>query len=132
LSRVYGTWQPITRVLGPNECVYWKNELQKYHTTKCNTHFRIFFYSQLVILGRLLLTWLTWFLPRLTLSIVVCQLTLLSFFWPLLLAPLWRTRGSGSSSPGRVKKFHFSISSRPALVSTQPPIKWLPGALSWG
>jgi hypothetical protein len=22
LSRVYGTWQPITRVLGPNECVY--------------------------------------------------------------------------------------------------------------
>jgi hypothetical protein len=22
LSRVYGTWQPITRVLGPNEWVY--------------------------------------------------------------------------------------------------------------
>jgi hypothetical protein len=70
------TWQPITRVLGPNEWVYWTNELQKYHTTKCNTHFRIFFYSQLVILGRWLLTWLIWFLPRLTLSIAVCQLTL--------------------------------------------------------
>jgi hypothetical protein len=78
LSRLYGTWQPITRVLGPNKWVYWTNELQKYHTTKCNTHFRIFFCSQLVILGRWLLTWLTWFLPRLTLSIAVCQLPLLS------------------------------------------------------
>jgi hypothetical protein len=90
LSRVYGTWQPITRVLGPNEWVYWTNELHKYHTTKCNTHFWIFFYSQLVILGRWLLTWVTWFLPRLTLSIAVCQLALLSFYWPLLIAPLLR------------------------------------------
>jgi hypothetical protein len=32
----------------------------------------------------------------------------------------------GSSSPDRVKHFHFSIS------STQPPIKWVPGALSRG
>jgi hypothetical protein len=44
----------------------------------------------------------------------------------------WTTRGSGSSSPSRVKNFHFSISSRPALRSTQPPIKWVPGALSPG
>jgi hypothetical protein len=29
----------------------------------------------------------------------------------------------GSSSPGRVKNLHFSISSRPALGSTKPPIK---------
>jgi hypothetical protein len=32
-------------------------------------------------------------------------------------------QGGESSSPGRVKIFHFSISSRPALGSTQPPIK---------
>jgi hypothetical protein len=40
--------------------------------------------------------------------------------------------GDRGSSPGRVKNFHFSISSRLALGSTQPPIKWVPGALSWG
>jgi hypothetical protein len=37
-----------------------------------------------------------------------------------------------NQNPGRVKNFHFSISSRPALGSTQPPIKWVPGSLSWG
>jgi hypothetical protein len=35
-----------------------------------------------------------------------------------------------SSSPGRVKNFLFSTSSRPTLGSTQPPIQWVPGALS--
>jgi hypothetical protein len=39
-----------------------------------------------------------------------------------------RLRGR-SSSPGRVKNFLFSTSSRPALGSTQPPIQWVPGAL---
>jgi hypothetical protein len=38
----------------------------------------------------------------------------------------------GSSSPGRIKDFHFSIPSRPALGSTQRPIKWVAGALSRG
>jgi hypothetical protein len=32
----------------------------------------------------------------------------------------------------RVKNFHFSTSSRPALGYTQPPIQWVPGALSPG
>jgi hypothetical protein len=41
-------------------------------------------------------------------------------------------QGGGSSSPGGVKDFHFSVSSRPALGSTQPPIIWVPGALSRG
>jgi hypothetical protein len=42
-----------------------------------------------------------------------------------------RLRG-WSSSPGRVKNFHFSMSSRPALGFTQPPIQWVPEDLSQG
>jgi hypothetical protein len=34
------------------------------------------------------------------------------------------------SCPGRVKNFLFSTLSRRALGSTQPPIQWVPGALS--
>jgi hypothetical protein len=37
-----------------------------------------------------------------------------------------------SLSPGRVKNFLFSMSFRPTLGSTQPPIHWVPGALSPG
>jgi hypothetical protein len=37
---------------------------------------------------------------------------------------------SRSSSPGRVKNFLSSKSSRPVLGSTQPPIQWIPGPLS--
>jgi hypothetical protein len=40
-----------------------------------------------------------------------------------------RPRGR-SSCPGRVKNFLFCTLSRPALGSTQPPIQWVPGALS--
>jgi hypothetical protein len=35
-------------------------------------------------------------------------------------------------SPSRVKNFLFSTLSRPVLGSTQPPIQWVPGALSPG
>jgi hypothetical protein len=42
-----------------------------------------------------------------------------------------RPRG-WSSSPGGINNFHFSMSSRPALGSTQPPIQCVPGALSRG
>jgi hypothetical protein len=38
----------------------------------------------------------------------------------------------GSSSPGRVKNFIFSTLSRPSRGPTQPPIQWVPGALSPG
>jgi hypothetical protein len=34
------------------------------------------------------------------------------------------------SSPGRVKKFLFSTSSILVLGPTQPPVQWVPGALS--
>jgi hypothetical protein len=40
--------------------------------------------------------------------------------------------GRWSSSPGMVKNFLFSTSSRPGLGSTQPPIQWVLGALSPG
>jgi hypothetical protein len=42
-----------------------------------------------------------------------------------------RRRGQ-SSSPGRVKNFLFSKSSRPALLCTQPPIQWVPDAFPRG
>jgi hypothetical protein len=42
-----------------------------------------------------------------------------------------RPRGR-CSSPGTVKNFLFSTSSRPALGLTQPPIRWVPEALSPG
>jgi hypothetical protein len=42
-----------------------------------------------------------------------------------------RLRGRGSI-PGRVKNVHFSMSSRPVLGSTQPPIQWVPGYLCGG
>jgi hypothetical protein len=41
-------------------------------------------------------------------------------------------RGVRIPSPIKVTEFSFSTSSRPALGSTQPPIQWVPGALSPG
>jgi hypothetical protein len=56
--------------------------------------------------------------------------------------PRWRSRYSDwlragrrrgqSSSPGRVKSFLFSTSSRPAMGPTQPPIQGVPVNLSPG
>jgi hypothetical protein len=46
-----------------------------------------------------------------------------------ILCLIWRRRGR-SSSPGRVKNFLPSKSSRPALESTQLPIQCVQGALS--
>jgi hypothetical protein len=43
--------------------------------------------------------------------------------------PAGQRRGR-SSTPGKIKKFLFSTSSRPALGSTQTPFQWVPGALS--
>jgi hypothetical protein len=43
----------------------------------------------------------------------------------------WTTEGS-DSSPGRIKNFLFSTSSKPALGFTQPPIQRVPGAVSPG
>jgi hypothetical protein len=40
--------------------------------------------------------------------------------------------GGRGSSPGRVKNFLFSTSSRPFLGPTQPPIQRTAGALSSG
>jgi hypothetical protein len=40
----------------------------------------------------------------------------------------WMTEGS--EFPSGVKNLHFSMSSRLALGPTQPPIQWVPGALS--
>jgi hypothetical protein len=46
---------------------------------------------------------------------------------------LWAGRPtSRSSSPGRVKNFLFSKSSRTVLRSTQSPIQWVPGVTSSG
>jgi hypothetical protein len=41
----------------------------------------------------------------------------------------WKTRGR-CLSPGRVKNFHFSISSARTLGPTHPIIPWIPGAVS--
>jgi hypothetical protein len=41
-------------------------------------------------------------------------------------------RGVGVRVPGRIKDFLFCTSSRPSVGPTQPPIQWVPGALSPG
>jgi hypothetical protein len=45
---------------------------------------------------------------------------------------MYKGAGVRRSSPGGDEYFHFSTSPRPALVSTQPPIQWVPGPLSPG
>jgi hypothetical protein len=43
-----------------------------------------------------------------------------------------KDRGVEVSSPGRVKNFLFSMSSRPVLGSIQPPIQWITGDIFSG
>jgi hypothetical protein len=46
---------------------------------------------------------------------------------------LWAVQPRGwSLSPGGGKNFHYSMSSKPALGSNQPPIQWVSGILSSG
>jgi hypothetical protein len=62
------------------------------------------------------------------------------WYWLYGVEPGWLSRYSEclragrqrdlSSSLGSVKNFLFSRSCRPALGPTQPPIQWVPGALS--
>jgi hypothetical protein len=56
------------------------------------------------------------------------------FFPPVGIATSYRLddRGVGIKSPGGVKNFLYSTSSRPALGSTQLPMQWVPGAFSSG
>jgi hypothetical protein len=54
-----------------------------------------------------------------------------ALFYLILIHNSGRPRGR-SSSPGKVKNFVFWKSSRPALGSTHPPIRWVPRALSPG
>jgi hypothetical protein len=54
----------------------------------------------------------------------------MSYIIAYRLATDWTTERS-ESSPGRVKNFHFSMSSRLALGSTQPPTQCVPGGGSF-
>jgi hypothetical protein len=66
-----------------------------------------------------------------------CRLQTEFLFFSCQYSTTWRSRYSDwlldgrqwsrSSGPGRVKNFHFSILSRPALGPTQPPIQLVPG-----
>jgi hypothetical protein len=42
------------------------------------------------------------------------------------------TLSASMINPNKVKNLHFPISSRLSLGPTQPPIQWIPGALSVG
>jgi hypothetical protein len=67
---------------------------------------------------------------------------LLSFSWDTIKRVGWCSRCSDwlragrprgrISNPGGGKHFHFSMSSRPALGPTQPPIQWVQRTLSPG
>jgi hypothetical protein len=72
----------------------------------------------------------------LTLTFVIICFRLKGIFLKLVILHVgWLRAGRlrcRSSSPGRVKNFLFSTSSRPVLGSTQSPIQGVPGALSSG
>jgi hypothetical protein len=65
-------------------------------------------------------------LPYISLLIYYSQIILYN---AVGIATGW-TKRDRSSSPGKVKNFLFSTSSRQVLGPTQPPIQWISGALS--
>jgi hypothetical protein len=79
-----------------------------------------------------------WFSPDYSTNVISLQLFVLHSVQ--ICEPEYRIRYSAwlragrprgrSSSPGKVKNFLLSTLSRPTLVFTQPPIQWVPGALS--
>jgi hypothetical protein len=102
-----------------------------WHCECCN-----FLATDLGLLGKLMVAWKL--CTSLMVSMHIPNISTMSYLPILWLCSrysdwLWAGRQTGrSSSPGRVKNLFISTSSRPVLGPTQPPIQWVPGALSPG
>jgi hypothetical protein len=77
----------------------------------------------------------SWFFSRQANSGILPQIrppTLSMYYSIILSVSRYSAVGIATSDPGGVKNFHFSMSYRLVLGSTQTPIQWVPGALSSG